>query len=110
MSVLDDFTQYHLRADSPCKESNGRLLFQSKNNFGPLLSPVVTPRIADFGLAQEVDDGANPFIHPIQPDHYRAPEVIVGGSWDYSADIWNFGAMVMPRTLSLFPRLKKPST
>ena len=33
-------------------------------------------------------------IHPIQPDSYRAPEVLLGVGWSYSADIWNLGVMV----------------
>lgn len=41
-------------------------------------------------------------IYPIQPDHYRAPEVILGCGWDSKADIWNFGVMVTsPPILSL---------
>ncbi|KAI2695856.1 hypothetical protein CBS147332_9241 [Penicillium roqueforti] len=28
------------------------------------------------------------------PDHYRAPEVILGCGWDSKADIWNFGVMM----------------
>lgn len=93
--MLESFVKIQLQHESPCKDSNGRLLFESKNNFGPLKSHAVFPKIADFGLAQEVNDPQIPFIHPIQPDHYRAPEVIVGGGWGCSADIWNLGVLVM---------------
>ena len=47
--------------------------------------------ITDFGLAVE---GSQTHYHPIQPDSFRAPEVILGAGWKYSADIWNLGALV----------------
>ena len=50
------------------------------------------PKIADFGLATKLNDEVG--IHIIQPDHYQAPEVILGCGWDFSVDIWNFGVMV----------------
>ncbi|KAK5998760.1 Serine/threonine-protein kinase AFC3-like protein [Cladobotryum mycophilum] len=43
---------------------------------------------AHFGDKDEL------LIHPIQPDEYRAPEVMLGIGWPYSADMWNFSAMV----------------
>lgn len=30
----------------------------------------------------------------IQPPMLRAPEVIIGASWDFRVDIWNLGALV----------------
>lgn len=30
----------------------------------------------------------------IQPQMLRAPEVILGASWDFRADIWNVGVLV----------------
>ncbi|GAB7356018.1 hypothetical protein MBLNU459_g6639t1 [Dothideomycetes sp. NU459] len=82
-----EHTQLHF------KENPHRRIFQSVNNFGPLRSHIVAPTIADFGLAQDHSDSEFG-VHPIQPDHYRAPEVLLGWGWSYSADIWNLGVMI----------------
>ena len=66
------------------------------------------PQIVDFGLATRLDKpsthngmvGEQLGIYPIQPDYYRAPEVILGCGWNFKADIWNFGVLV--RLLKLF--------
>lgn len=55
----------------------------------------MVPRIADFGLSTRLGhpslvdhiEREQLGIYPIQPDHYRAPEVILGCGWDSSADI-----------------------
>ena len=65
---------------------------QSHNDFGSPKSPYVLQKIADFGLAQYGKSELQ--RHPIQPDHYRAPEVILGAGWTYSADIWSLGVLV----------------
>lgn len=48
------------------------------------------PLLSDFGEARigEVHDGL------VQPDIYRAPEVILGVSWTAKVDIWNIGVLV----------------
>ena len=58
----------------------------------------MTTKIVDLGQATWLESG-NPKLeaiglHPIQPDHCCAPEVILGCGWDVSADIWNFGVLV----------------
>jgi hypothetical protein len=40
-----------------------------------------------------LDDGVE-YREDIQPDIYRAPEVILDIPWTYSVDIWNVGCMV----------------
>ena len=75
------------------KIKNGRVIYQSYNEFGSLKSFGILPKIADFGLAKRIIDSRRN-IHPIQPDHYRAPEVVLGIGWSYSADIWNLGVLV----------------
>lgn len=92
-SVIEDFVRAQAENPMPRKSRDGRSIYQSHNNFGPLRSFYILPKIADFGLAQR-GDNPQPKIHPIQPDHYRAPEVILGTGWTYSADIWNLGIMV----------------
>lgn len=92
-SVIQDFVRQQVKNPIPRKIRDGRLIYQSHNDFGPLRSLYTLPKIADFGLAQR-GDGSQPQIYPIQPDHYRAPEVILGAGWTYSADIWNLGLLV----------------
>ncbi len=92
-SVIDEFVQAQAENPMPRKFKDGRSIYQSHNDFGPLKSLYLLPKIADFGLAQR-GDSSQPQLHPIQPDHYRAPEVILGTGWTYSADICNFGVLV----------------
>ncbi|TAQ91348.1 hypothetical protein B7494_g365 [Chlorociboria aeruginascens] len=94
-SVLEAFVQAQTETPMLQKERNGYCIYQSHNQFGPLrvqLGPIV-PIIADFGHAQWIDD-SKPQINPIQPDYYRAPEVLLGAGWGSSADIWNLGVML----------------
>lgn len=49
---------------------------------------IAPPKLADFGLATQ---GDIVHLHPIQPNVYRAPEVILGAGWTCSAVIWNLG-------------------
>ena len=91
-SVLRKQAEEFENAEQFFKESLiGRRIFQSQNDFGPLRSYRTLPVIADFGLA-EMD--INIDAHPIQPDAYRAPEVLLGWGWSSSADIWNLGHLV----------------
>ncbi|MCJ1404769.1 hypothetical protein MMC11_007995 [Xylographa trunciseda] len=90
-SVIEDFARAQLQNPMPRKLQDGRLVYQSQNDFGPLKSYYILPKIADLGSAQYGNNGV--LIHPIQPDPYRAPEVILGAGWTYSADIWNLGAV-----------------
>ncbi|KAJ5100468.1 hypothetical protein N7456_006520 [Penicillium angulare] len=89
-------------------ESDGegdRIVYRCHNDLGPLDARDIkemVPKIVDFGLATRLDrpSSRNGFIgqqlgiYPIQPDYYRAPEVILGCGWDFKADIWNFGVLL----------------
>lgn len=91
-SVLGDFSRAQSQEPMSLKVQNGRMVYQSHRDFGPLRSSNILAKIADFGLAQY---GTNePQRHPIQSNHYRAPEVILGAGWTYSVDIWNLGVLV----------------
>ena len=48
------------------------------------------PILSDFGEMRigESHEGL------IQPDLYRAPEVVLGGKWTSKVDIWNVGVLV----------------
>jgi dual specificity tyrosine-phosphorylation-regulated kinase 2/3/4 len=46
-----------------------------------------------------IDFGTSMFIHEtnflyIQSRFYRAPEIILGGSYDYAIDMWSFGCLL----------------
>lgn len=49
------------------------------------------PVLCDFGSAVLGDEKHS---EDIQPDIYRAPEVILEVPWTYSVDIWNVGCMI----------------
>lgn len=68
---------------------NGYNLYRSVN-FG-IPARFGRPILCDFSLAR---DGRVKHNHDIQPDPYRAPEVILEVPWGYAADIWNVGVMV----------------
>lgn len=95
-SVLGDFMNTQL--DQPMEhkiDSSGRPIYRRRNDFGPLTSlRNIIPQIADFGLSMRLECEDDWGIYPIQPDHYRAPEVILGFGWKFSADIWNLGVLV----------------
>ncbi|KAF7179707.1 hypothetical protein CNMCM7691_008756 [Aspergillus felis] len=63
-------------------------------DFGPLKSLRSIPQLVDFGLATRLEEDDDWGVWPIQPDHYRAPEVILGNGWQMPADIWNLGVLL----------------
>ena len=96
-SVLEAFLQAQKSHPMAQKVVDGRIIYRCHNNFGDIIDQSslkkMYPKITDFGLAQFADR-SNQLLHPIQPDHCHAPEVLLGTSWSYPADIWNFGIMV----------------
>ncbi|CAK4034952.1 Oxalate decarboxylase [Lecanosticta acicola] len=52
-------------------------------------------RIIDLGVASWVDKHLS---DNIQPEHLRAPEVIIGASWGPAVDIWSLGCLVIEFT------------
>ena len=95
-AVLGDFMNSQL--DQPMRykiDSTGRRVYRCHNEFGALRTMRnILPKIVDFGLSTRLDGQDEWGIYPIQPDHYRAPEVILGCGWNMSADIWNLGILV----------------
>ncbi|KAL5359398.1 putative serine/threonine-protein kinase [Aspergillus floccosus] len=89
-----------------------RPVYRCHNNFGPLDGRVLknmVPEITDFGLSTRLSrasqsgvEGEHVGINPIQPDHYRAPEVILGCGWNFKADIWNIGIWEISAHSELF--------
>ncbi|CAG8051857.1 unnamed protein product [Penicillium salamii] len=91
-SVLDGVVRDEIEDPLPQKISDDRTIYLSRNDFGFQASNLGRPVITDFGLSVCGDKA--PHNHPIQPNGFRAPEVIIGASWDYSVDIWNLGALI----------------
>ncbi|KAL4998792.1 kinase-like domain-containing protein [Aspergillus recurvatus] len=104
--ILPKFIKEHVtNLPMQCKTNptSGRTIYRCHNDFGPLdwkeLRKML-PKIVDFGLATRLESNSQGQVrnetvgfHPIQPDHYRAPEVILGCPWSFSADIWNIGVL-----------------
>lgn len=96
-SVFTDFEQAELTTPSPRKQdADGRTICVSRELDMP--ETLGAPVLCDFGSAVL---GTEPHVEDVQPDVYRAPEVILEKPWSYSIDIWNVGCMV-----SQFPLLK----
>ncbi|KAJ5102305.1 hypothetical protein NUU61_004527 [Penicillium alfredii] len=90
-SVFTDFEENELQRPVPRKEvdTDGRTIYMSQELKVP--KQVGAPVLCDFGSAVFGNQYHTIFI---QPKIYRAPEVILGVPWTYSADIWNVGCMI----------------
>ncbi|KAG6269755.1 hypothetical protein E4U47_003983 [Claviceps purpurea] len=86
-----DFEQEELDNPSPRKELDGKIIYQSRE-LGPAYE-VSRLVLSDFGSSMRLDDGIE-HLEDIQPDVYRAPEVILQIPWTSSVDIWNAGCLV----------------
>ncbi|KAI9055694.1 hypothetical protein LZ554_000637 [Drepanopeziza brunnea f. sp. 'monogermtubi'] len=107
LSVIGEYVKAQGDHPMPRKTTSDRNIYLSHNDFGTLKSYWMLPKIVDFGLAHQGDDG-EPFRHPIQPPLYHAPEVLLGLPWSYSADIWNLGVLLFEllENKELFTHLK----
>lgn len=88
-SVLTRFEENELQKSSARKEIDGKTIYLSRDLMMPKEMDV--PVLCDFGSAMP---GEVEHFEDVQPDIYRAPEVILESGWTYSADIWNVGCMV----------------
>ncbi|RAH63641.1 kinase-like protein [Aspergillus piperis CBS 112811] len=89
-SVFTDIEENESRRPVPRKEGDERTIYMSRELKVP--REVGAPVLCDFGSAMIVNDEYQRVF--IQPQIYRAPEVILGVPWTYSADIWNVGCMI----------------
>ncbi|GJP96217.1 kinase-like protein [Aspergillus niger] len=87
-SVFHDFTENELKNPCPRKELDGRNIYVSRE-IG-MARELGAPILCDFGSAVPGDIEHS---EDIQPDIYRAPEVILEAPWGYKVDIWNVGCM-----------------
>ncbi|KAL4807996.1 kinase-like domain-containing protein [Aspergillus unguis] len=88
-SVFSDFVEEELQNPCPRKEIDARTIYMSRELRMP--KEWGAPVLCDFGSAML---GDREHFEDIQPNIYRAPEVILEAPWTYSADIWNVGCMI----------------
>lgn len=90
-SVFTEFEEKELQRPVPRKEVDidGRMIYMFQDITMP--KHIGAPVLCDFGSAMLGDQRHSEFI---QPNIYRAPEVILEASWTYNVDIWNVGCMV----------------
>ena len=91
-SLLDIAAREEYEDPVPQKRLEGRTVYLSRSNYGPLKRVAGLVEISDFGLAVP---GDRPNSGPIQAEIYRAPEVILGLGWSYKADIWSIGCILI---------------
>lgn len=88
-TVLARFEQDELTTPCARKELDDRLIYESRDLTKP--KQMGAPILCDFGSAML---GNEERTEDVQPNVYRAPEVILEAPWTYSIDIWNVGCMV----------------
>lgn len=88
-TVFSDFERQELEDPCPRKEVDGRTIYLSRELRMP--KQMGPPVLCDFGSAVL---GDKEHTEDVQPDIYRAPEVILEVPWGYEIDIWNAGCMV----------------
>ncbi|KAI1354392.1 serine threonine protein kinase, CMGC group [Xylaria sp. FL0043] len=88
-SVFSDFEQQEQRDPSPRKVLDDRTIYISRELDMP--KRLGAPVLCDFGSAVFGDEEHQ---EDVQPNVYRAPEVILRAPWSYKIDIWNAGCMV----------------
>ncbi len=81
-SIVEHLDTNEIAASSLYKSANGYNLYKSAN-FG-IPKKFGRPILCDFSLAR---NGQVEHCHDIQPDPYRAPEVILEMPWGYAVDI-----------------------
>ncbi|PYH70577.1 kinase-like protein [Aspergillus vadensis CBS 113365] len=93
VTILDQYAHQQEAHPAPHVLRNGRPIYESRNDFGPLKRGVGLLRISDFSAAV-FGDVSTPHNHDIQPQPFSAPEVLLKAGWSYSADIWNLGTVL----------------
>lgn len=89
-NVFTEFEEAEVKDPSPRKmAADGRTIYVSRELSMP--KSLGAPILCDFGSAAL---GHERHVEDVQPDVYRAPEVILEVPWSYSIDVWNLGCMV----------------
>ena len=88
--VFAKFEEDELQHPSPRKKEDGRVTYLTRE-LEMIPGKIAPPVLCDFASAVL---GGIEHLEDVQPDIYRAPEVILQAPWSYSIDIWNVGCMV----------------
>jgi hypothetical protein len=94
--VLEEFVATCSEQPHPkhVRSVDGREVYLSRDDFGPLQGVRLLPALGDFNLCYPGLEDGHQHVSPIQSHRYRAPEVLLGCPWSYSVDIWNLGLLV----------------
>ena len=91
-SILADFEKAELEHPCPRKViNNKRTIYASRDFRRPKNHAWGYPVLCDLGEARI---GRSHSHDEIQPEIYKAPEIIMETGWSHSVDIWNAGCMV----------------
>lgn len=104
-SVFTAFEEQELLEPSPRKLVDDRAIYLSRELRIP--KDWGAPVLCDFGSAVT---GDVEHTEDVQPNVYRAPEVILEAPWSYQVDIWNAGCMVRTATNQRTRSFSGPTT
>lgn len=91
-SVLQDYEQAEVREPSTRKViDKERTIYTSRNFRRPEANAYGPPVLCDFGEARI---GTPQPYTEIQPECYKAPEILMQFEWGHAVDIWNAGCLV----------------
>ncbi|KIW19693.1 hypothetical protein PV08_00267 [Exophiala spinifera] len=90
-SILEDFEKGEIEEPSPCKVIDDvRRVYGSRRLGFPRDAVWGQPVLCDFGEARI----GGPHRGLLQPEVYRAPEVLFNMQWSSSVDIWNIAVLI----------------
>ncbi|TPX22276.1 hypothetical protein DIZ76_014144 [Coccidioides immitis] len=92
-TMLADFARAEAKDPSPRKVDGSHIIYQSRRFRPPTGGKGYgLPVLCDFGEARiGKKHESSPFV---QPDIYRAPEIIFEMSWGSAVDIWNLAGLI----------------
>lgn len=91
-SVLPAFEEDERLSPSAHKTIDAlRTIYASRSFRHPKNDAFGTPVLCDFGEARL---GTTHSYEEIQPEIYKAPEILMQMSWSHSVDIWNLACVV----------------
>ena len=95
-TVFQEWEKAGLDEPSPRKIDGDRIIYKSREfNLRQYMRGIGRCMITDLGMAR-IGEQHEGFI---QPEVYRAPEVMLCLPWNSAADIWNVGVMVGTRKI-----------
>jgi serine/threonine-protein kinase SRPK3 len=102
-SILTDFEEAERKSPCPRKIANDeRTIYASRGFRRPKNLAWGYPVLCDFGEARI--GGSYPY-EEIQPEVYKAPEIIMQTDWPHSVDIWNTACVVSQLRSSLLNKI-----